>query len=170
MILKKIMLLGDMAVGKTSIANRLVFDRMPTDYKSTIGIDIYRYDVDLGPNEKSFQFLVWDTDGNIGDAMFRDKQMKGAHAAVVVRDLTRRDTMVHQLQLAQKFSDEFPGRYLVGVLNKTDLNNDVPEDKDHIPEGLRKGFFPICHTSAKTGENVAQTFVDAAKTIVRRNL
>jgi len=107
---------------------------------------------------------------NIGDAMFRDKQMKGAHAAIVVGDLTRRDTMVHQLQLAQKFSDEFPGRYLVGVLNKTDLNNDVPEDKDHIPEGLRKGFFPICHTSAKTGENVAQTFVDAAKTIARRNL
>lgn len=143
---------------------------MPTDYKSTIGIDIYRYGVDLGPNEQSFQFLVWDANGNIGDVMLRDKQMKGADAAVVVGDLTRRDTIVHQLQFAQKFSDEFSGRHIVGVLNKTDLNDDLPKDEDYIPEGQCKGFFPICYTSARTVENVAQTFLDAAKTMVRRNL
>ena len=65
MIIRKVMLLGDMAVGKTSIANRLAFDRFETSYKSTIGFDLYRYDVILPQSGEQFQFLIWDTDGNV---------------------------------------------------------------------------------------------------------
>lgn len=170
MIVRKIMLLGEMAVGKTSIANRLAFDRFETSYKSTIGLDIYLYELDVGPNGERFQFMVWDTDGGIGDAMFRHQSMKGAQAAIVVGDLTRRETMLTQLQLTRKFSDEFPGRYVAGVINKHDLAGEIPEDAEYIPKGLREPFFPVFETSAKSGLNIKRTFEEAAQTIMRRGM
>jgi hypothetical protein len=81
MIVRKVMLLGEMAVGKTSIANRLAFDRFGESYKSTIGTDIYVYDVEAPPGDKPFRFLIWDTDGSFEDAMFRSRYMRGVHAA-----------------------------------------------------------------------------------------
>lgn len=170
MIVRKILLLGEMEVGKTSIANRLRFDTFKSSYKSTIGMDIHRYDVEPGPNGERFQFLICDTDGNFEDALFRDKHVRGAQAAIVVGDLTRRETLVSQLRLATKFVDAKPGRYLAGVLNKNDLTEDIPDDEAYVPEGLREPFFPVVRTSAKTGENVKRTFHEAAETIVRRHL
>jgi len=170
MIVRKIMLLGDMAVGKTSIANRLAFDRFEASYKSTIGFDLYRYDVKLPDTDDHLQFLIWDTDGNVSQAMFRDQHMKGAQAAIVVGDLTRRETMLNQLALGQEFIESFPGRYVAGVLNKRDLSDDIPEDDDHIPAGLRAELFPVLETSAKSGLNVERAFTEAAETIVRRRL
>ncbi|MFT7575868.1 MAG: small GTP-binding protein [Alphaproteobacteria bacterium] len=170
MTIRKILLLGEMEVGKTSIANRLCFDTFDASYKSTIGMDIHRYDVEPGPNGERFQFLVCDTDGNFEDVLFRDQHVRGAQAAIVVGDLTRRETLVAQLRLATKFSDAKPGRYLAGVLNKNDLTDDIPDEEDYLPDGLKKPFFPLIRTSAKTGENVERTFHDAAETIVRRRM
>lgn len=170
MIVRKVMLLGEMAVGKTSIANRLAFDRFGESYKSTIGTDIYVYDVEAPPGDKPFRFLIWDTDGSFEDAMFRSHYMRGAHAAIIVGDLTRRKTLESQLRLAQKFSEALPGRYFSAVLNKNDLRDEIPEDDDWVPEGLRRPFFPVIETSAKSGHNIRQTFQDAAETIARREV
>lgn len=170
MIVRKLMLLGEMAVGKTSIANRLAFDRFGESYKSTIGTDIYVYDVAPPPEGKPFQFLIWDTDGSFEDAMFRSHYMRGAHAAVIVGDLTRKKTLESQLRLAQKFAEAFPGRYFSAVLNKSDLTDQIPPDDDWVPEGLRTAYFPVLETSAKSGHNIKRTFEEAAQTIVRRHL
>src|SRR6056297_584721 len=110
MITRKIMLLGEMAVGKTSIANRLKFDRFHVEYKSTLGVEIYHYDVEPSPAPVPFKFLIWDTDGNVGDAIFRERQMRGAQGAIVIGDLTRRETLEHQMAIAEKFAANFPGR------------------------------------------------------------
>ena len=170
MTIRKILLLGEMEVGKTSIANRLRFDVFKDSYKSTIGMDIHRYDVEPGPNGERFQFLICDTDGNFEDVLFRDQHVRGAQAAIIVGDLTRRETLIAQVRLATKFSDAKPGRYLAGVLNKNDLTDNIPEEEDYLPEGLREPFFPVIRTSAKTGENVKRTFHEAAETIVRRRM
>ena len=41
----KVMLLGDIGVGKTSIARRLRFDSFEANYKTTIGVDVLTHDV-----------------------------------------------------------------------------------------------------------------------------
>ncbi|MGI9409070.1 MAG: hypothetical protein ACR2OV_03275, partial [Hyphomicrobiaceae bacterium] len=43
------MLLGDMGVGKTSIARRLAFGTFGGEYQSTIGVEILTYDIESGP-------------------------------------------------------------------------------------------------------------------------
>ena len=67
----KILLLGDIAVGKTSIAKRLVFDRFDSDYKTTIGVNVLSHEVtvyDGGANK--MRLVIWDTDGDFSQAIF----------------------------------------------------------------------------------------------------
>lgn len=170
MMVRKILLLGQMEVGKTSIARRLKFNSFDSSYKSTVGQDIYHYDVDPAPTEEGFSFLIVDTDGKFDDAIFRDRHVRGAQAAIVVGDLTRRETLEAQIDLVYKFSDAVPGRYVACVFNKSDLVDAFPQDADYIPEKLANSSIPFLQTSAKTGSNVIQTFHDAAHAIVRRRL
>ena len=167
MMIRKIMLLGEIGVGKTSIVRRLVFDRHEADYKATVGTDVYRYEVVPSPGTEPFHFIVWDTDGNFGESIFRSVHMKEAHAALIVSDAARRPTIETMARLAEGFADAMPGRYLALVLNKLDLieTTGLPP----LPPIVTSGEFALFKTSAKTGLNVRHAFHEAAETIVRRS-
>ena len=89
MLTRKIMLLGEIGVGKTSIARRLSFDVFDEDYKATIGSDIYVYEVEPAPDGVPFKFVVWDTDGKFGNVIFKSVYIKEAQAAIIVGDVSR---------------------------------------------------------------------------------
>ncbi len=61
----KICLIGNGAVGKTSIAKRLCFDTFEMDTQATIGIDFYTYDIKIITNgeEKTVRLILWDFGG-----------------------------------------------------------------------------------------------------------
>lgn len=163
----KIMLLGEIGVGKSSIAQRLVFDRFSFEYKPTLGVDVYRYAVPERPGLKGVSLIVWDTDGNLGDLMFRHVYMKSASAAMIIGDLTRRDTLDTMVRLAESFNRELPGRHVGFLLNKADLL-DAPETVE-LPPALKKRPLASMLTSAKTGQNIEDAFIEAAHAIVRRS-
>jgi Ras-related protein Rab-5C len=122
MTARKIMLLGEIGVGKSSIARRLVFDRFEGDYKPTIGVDVYSYDVEPGPlgPEPSITFVIWDTDGNFGEAVLSHVYIKEAAAALIVGDVTRRSTLQRMLELGNSFMEAMLGRYCAFLINKSD--------------------------------------------------
>lgn len=166
MTARKVMLLGEIGVGKSSTVQRLVFDRFDFDYKPTIGVDVYRYDLPEVPGRERSSLIVWDTDGNFGDTIFRHVYMKEASAAMIIGDLSRPQTLETMVKLAQGFSDALPGRHISLLLNKSDLvtSPSVVE----LPEAFsRLGIAPVL-TSAKTGHNVEACFVGAADAINRR--
>ena len=162
----KIMLLGEMGVGKTSIARQLAFGTFAADYSSTVGVDIYTHVVDPPPEGKPFTFLVWDTDGSFGETLFRSVYIRQAQAALMVGDVTRPATIESAARLCEIFTEAMPGRYFAALLNKCDLIEG--EDEPPLPALLRADDVPVVRTSAKTGMNVKATFADAARTIVRR--
>lgn len=162
----KIMLLGEMGVGKTSIAKQLVFGTFEGDYGSTIGVDIYTYDVVPGPGGQPFKFLIWDTDGSFGETFFNLVYLKQAQAALVIADASRPGTIATAAQLAARFSEALPGRYLAAVLNKCDLITD--DTRPPIPAAFTTAGIPVVETSAKTGFGIKTLFHAAAETIVRR--
>ncbi|MEM9028937.1 MAG: Rab family GTPase [Pseudomonadota bacterium] len=166
MTIRKIMLLGDVGVGKTSIANRLVFNRFGGDYKATVGSDIYQYEVIPSPIEEPFLFNVWDTDGNFGEALFRSVYIRGSNAALVVGDVKRRRSLETMIELARTFETELPGRYLCCVLNKIDLLDEGEEPS--VPDALVTSGLPYKLTSAASGANIVDVFQEAAAAIVRR--
>ena len=163
------MLLGEMGVGKTSIARRLAFGTFGGDYKSTIGVEILTYEITDGPGGHPFQFLIWDTDGSFGDAIFETVYLTNAQAALFVADVARPSTFNTVAHLADLFDQRLPGRYAAVVLNKMDLLDDATQ-VPALPVALAEHGRPVVHTSAKTGRGVVETFHDAAETIVRRGL
>lgn len=165
MIVRKILLLGEMGVGKTSIARRLVFGKFGDSYKATIGVDIYTYDVAPPPQGIAFKFLVWDTDGSYGESVFRQYYARQAQAAMIVADITRPSTIDTMLRLGNLFADVAPGRFFGHVLNKTDLLED--DAADDIRAKVAATKIPLFETSAKTGSNIADAFGKAAVSIIR---
>jgi len=168
MTARKIMLLGEIGVGKSSIARRLVFDRFEGDYKPTIGVDVYSYEVEAGPGgpEPPIKFVIWDTDGNFGEAILSHIYIKEAAAALIVGDVTRRSTLQHMVELADRFMEAMPGRYCAFLINKSDLEDAATE----LPPELLKSSIPMLRTSAKTGENVKDAFRNAATAVRRRGI
>ena len=168
MIARKVMLLGEIGVGKSSLARRLVFDKFEMSYKPTIGVDVYRYEVPDSPGQERMSLIVWDTDGNFGDAVFKHIYMKEAAAALIIGDLSRAPTLDTMVKLGHGFGDKFPGRPAAFVVNKTDL---VPEaDAVVLPSFLTRPGTLLVRTSAKTGSHVAQAFNETADAIRRRSL
>ena len=93
---RKLVLLGEMAVGKTSIVRRLVLDRFDGNYKGTLGHDIFVYPLSgLGPaRDQTLELVIWDTDGGLGASAFHlDAAVKGSSAVIVVGDVTRPQTL-----------------------------------------------------------------------------
>jgi Ras-related protein Rab-5C len=168
MIARKVMLLGEIGVGKSSIVQRLVFDRFELHYKPTIGVDVYRYEVPETAARPRMALIVWDTDGNFGDKIFRHVYMREASAAVIVGDVTRPRTIETVTALADGFREELPGRSLSLVVNKIDLS--PPGEEAKAETALRRIAPSVYPTSAKTGHNVRTVFAEAADAIDRRRL
>ncbi len=163
---RKIMLLGEIGVGKSSLARRLVFDKFEFDYKPTIGVDVYRYIAPATASRPEITLIIWDTDGNFGDAIFKHIYMKEAAGALIIGDVSRPATMETMHKLAAGFSDMFPGRHVGFVVNKSDL---VPAEESAPLPGFLLDNPHLVRTSAKTGAQVQKAFLDAAEAIHRRS-
>ena len=166
MIARKVMLLGEIGVGKSSLARRLVFDKFEISYKPTIGVDVYRYEVLPTATRQGMSLILWDTDGNFGDAIFKHIYMKEASAALIIGDLSRMPTLDTMVKLGEGFATVFPGRHVGYIVNKTDLV--AGAEAVPLPPKLTRPGTSLIHTSAKTGVKVADAFVDAADCITRR--
>jgi small GTP-binding protein len=162
----KVMLLGEIGVGKSSLARRLVFDKFSRDYKPTIGVEVYRYEVPETRVGEKVSLILWDTDGNFGDAIFRHVYLKQAAGALIVADQSRPQTVDAMLRLARGFLDVLPGRSVHFILNKSDL---VDEDnRENVTARLAATHIPVVATSALLGTNVEDVFVTTAQAILRR--
>lgn len=163
---RKIMLLGDIGVGKTSLVRRIVHDQFAFDYRATVGVDVYAYQIPAGgPLGQPMSVVLWDTDGDLGESILEHVYCRGATAALLVGDVTRRATVVQALKLAERFEETFPGRPGVLLLNKSDL---VATEGDHAPT-LPAGLLAL-RTSARTGDNVLEALTRLASIIERRRL
>ena len=159
------MLLGEIGVGKSSLARRFVFDRFEGEYKSTIGVDILTHDVTLDDGG-ALRLVLWDTDGDFGARIFETVYIKGASAALIVSDATRPETLAKAARLAANFADAFPGRPARVIVNKIDLGDVDPAAFAGV--GLAPG--DIMRTSARTGDGVGLLFQSIAADILRRGL
>jgi Ras-related protein Rab-5C len=168
MISRKLMLLGEIGVGKTSLIRRLVQGRFEAEYKSTFGVELYRVPIArAGPcGDQPIELIVWDTDGNFTQTIFRHVYIKGAAAALIIGDLKRRATLEAMVDLAEGFQDAMPGRHFSFIANKADLL--AADEAAMLPKKLQDARQQVLLTSAKTGANVEDTFIHAASSILRR--
>jgi small GTP-binding protein len=162
----KVMLLGDIGVGKTSLVKRLMFGKFYNDYKTTIGVDILTHELKLPLVHKpvTAKLLLWDTDGDFGQHIFKSVYIAGASGALVISDSSRPPTIQKMFDLAAAFLERLPGRTVRVVINKCDI---VAPDLSGVD---MRGIQPaeVLFSSAKTGEGVDAAFSSIAADIYRR--
>ena len=170
MTARKVMLLGEMGVGKTSLVRRLVRGEFKENYAATIGVDLYPWHVDnAGPaGDQPFEMVIWDTDGHRGTRIVDDWYTRGAAGALVIADATRPQTLDLMVEYARAFTLKMPGSAVVMIINKADLVSGP--DAVAIPAGSEVFDAPLLWTSARTGDNVRSAFASLAGAIMRRGI
>ena len=161
-IKKKIVLLGDSAVGKTSLIRRYVFDQFQDSYISTIGTKATMKELKIPQPDEDIDLtlMIWDLVGQKGFQSLKASAYKGTNGAFVVCDLTRPETidsMEWWVDSLFKVSNQIP---LIFLANKVDLTDDVvpPELRNKIETIMRKYKGTFYSTSAKTGKDVEAAF------------
>jgi small GTP-binding protein len=163
------LLLGDAAVGKTSLIKQYIKGAFAKDYKMTIGTDIFTKDVIT--DEHTITLSIWDIAGQERFKFFRQSFYRGASGAMVVFDLTRYPTfnpnVVNWLKELWGFTGRIP---IILIGNKVDLadlrnvrQNDVQTFADKIP-------CKYIETSAKTGDHVDNAFRELALGMLNKML
>ncbi|MGM0509904.1 MAG: Rab family GTPase [Thermoplasmatota archaeon] len=125
----KVVLLGDGAVGKTSLLRRYVYDKFEEDYIATIGVNVKKKEID----DLNIALSLWDIYGQKSVSPGRHaSNYTGAEGAVVVFDLLRKKTF-DTLNDWIKDLFEVTGRIPVVVLgNKNDMIENFEEEKGTV--------------------------------------
>lgn len=172
----KLVLIGEGAVGKTSIRQKYMGKGFTGEYLKTIGADFASKTVELtdtsGDNIKSI-FQIWDLAGQQEFKEVRASFYGGCQGVLIVYDITRKDTMDKLkdwiLEAAKNAGGTIKAFYLIG--NKCDLpGREVPvEEGEKFAKFLSERLkfpIPFIETSAKTGENIDYLFLDLCRTLL----
>ncbi|KAH3681015.1 hypothetical protein WICPIJ_008023 [Wickerhamomyces pijperi] len=160
----KLVLLGESAVGKSSIVHRFVKDSFDDFRESTIGAAFLTQTLKINDNT-SVKFEIWDTAGQERYKSLAPMYYRNANAAVVVYDITqsasleRAKVWIKELQRQPNYQDVTIA--LVG--NKLDLEEErqvSEEDAKLLAEQEGLLFFEV---SAKSGDGVLNIFQEIAK-------
>jgi len=153
----KLVLLGDSAVGKSSLVLRFVKKQFYEYQESTIGAAFLTQTVNV--KDYIVKFEIWDTAGQERYHSLAPMYYRGAAAAVVVYDLTNRQSYVRAKSWVKELQRQGNPNIVIALAgNKFDL-----QDKRQIdPEEARtyadeNGIF-FMETSAKTDHNVTGLF------------
>ena len=164
-VILKILVLGDSAVGKTSLSLQYVENYFPESYISTIGVEYKNKPVKL--NNTNILLQIWDTCGQERYKSLSKTFMKGADGILFVYDISNKQTFDHikdWIMESQSSNNEFK-KIIVG--NKIDL---PPERRKVSQEVLTKYSndkkIQGIETSAKSGENVEKAFLMLTKLII----
>ncbi len=93
-IKRKILLLGDASVGKTSLIRRFVVDKFSDDYITTIGTKVTKRDLrlELGNRTVDLSLMIWDVLAQKGYKGIQESAFRGARGVILVFDVTRPET------------------------------------------------------------------------------
>lgn len=159
----KVCLLGDGAVGKTSLIRRFVENVFTEDYLLTIGTRTSkkRLVIKKPELEKDFYItlIIWDIMGQVSfRKLLHPTYLRGAKGALLVCDLTRRDTLEHLDDWIDSLYVE--GRVMPSVFcaNKVDLEDQLNFEEAELENIASAYDSPHFMSSAKTGENVDNAF------------
>ena len=162
MISKKVCMLGDFSVGKTSLVERYVHSIFSDKYLSTVGVKISKKMLTLDGAEVTL--VLWDMEGRDVYAKVNLSYLRGAMGFFIVADGTRKETLETAVSLreaALSVAGDIPSCLLV---NKADIKEQW-EITDHMLAPLVDRGIRVLHTSAKSG-----TGVDEAFSILTRNM
>ncbi|MFX1453486.1 MAG: GTP-binding protein [Promethearchaeota archaeon] len=162
----KIIVVGDFKAGKSSVIKRFVEDKFTEAHIPTIGFQISKKILTI--ENINIRFSIWDTGGLISQIPpTKDKIYNHADAALIVVDKTKTNYIKSikkwYIDINNSVSKKIP---IIIVGTKTDKNVDIKLNEDGIKALVKEYSIPFISTSAKTGKNIDQVFIDLNHSIV----
>ena len=158
---KKVLVLGDGAVGKTSLIRRYVVDKFDDKYILTIGskVTAKALQIEMDGTSIYLKLQIWDILGQKGYKKLYNSTFRGSKGVLLVADITRKDTLKsledYWIPIIKKLVGEIP---FVILANKSDLGKAATFDISELTEFAGNYEASSYITSAKTGENVDLAF------------
>jgi small GTP-binding protein len=170
----KVCLVGERAVGKTSLVRRFVMDEFDDRYIRTLGTKVSKKNIKVVRSDQDKEYhinmTIWDI---MGEKSFTDLLQEafffGANGVIAVCDLTRKKTLKELKGWVEQVYG-IAGEIPVAVLgNKNDLRSRKQLTKKDLTK-LSKKFKSNSSflTSAKTGYAVEKAFQDLAEAMVEQ--
>ena len=155
--LLKIILVGDVAVGKTNLITRYTTKAFSIESKPTLGVEFSMST--LYKNGKTIRVQIWDTSGQEIYKSMTKNYFKGAHGAIIVYDVTKYKTFEHVgnwLKDINEAADMSPVIMMVG--NKCDLKNLREVQQDEAIQYAKQNSIGFIETSALDMTHVEVAF------------
>ncbi|XP_069490572.1 ras-related protein Rab-5C [Ambystoma mexicanum] len=158
----KLVLLGESAVGKSSLVLRFVKGQFHEYQESTIGAAFLTQTVCL--DDTTVKFEIWDTAGQERYHSLAPMYYRGAQAAIVVYDITNTDTFTRAKNWVKELQRQASPNIVIALSgNKADLANKRAVDFQEAQSYADDNSLLFMETSAKTAMNVNEIFMAIAK-------
>jgi len=165
----KICLLGEANVGKTSLVYRFIENKFRDNYKSTLGVNLLKKDLDID-TYSGVSAQIWDLGGQESFRSLRKLYLEGANGALVIFDMTKRKTFDKLKEWVQSFREARGEQPLLLIGNKIDLKGNIKITENEAREFAENNKMAFLLTSAKTGNNVEKAFKDLMKSILEETI
>jgi len=171
----KVCLVGEAAVGKTSLIRRYVLEEFEDRYITTLGAKVSKKELsfEFPDREVTVQMdmTIWDIMGEKGFRdLLKEAFFHGARGVLAVCDITRYSTLKELDDWVQSVFNVVGAIPVVYAVNKVDLKDEVMilyGDKE-IDQATRAFDASHFYTSAKTGERVEDVFRALGSAILSR--
>jgi len=161
----KTVLLGDAGVGKTSLVYRFIENKFRDNYKSTLGVNLMKKDMEVeGYGGVSAQ--IWDLGGQESFRSLRKLYLEGANGGLVIFDLTDKKSFDKLNDWLESFREARGDQPLLLIGNKSDLKNQLKITEKEASKYAKNNNMDLILTSAKTGQNVEEAFINLNKRIL----
>lgn len=168
----KVLVIGDVGTGKTSLVNRIVYNTFTEKYKATIGCEFGLKILDI--NGEAVRIQLWDLAGQDRLGGVSRLYCRDANGALVISDLTREETISkaadwkHSVDENVRLADS-SNIPMVLCLNKADaFGKDDPKLNIDLEALAEKHNYVDCfYTSARTGANANEALERLVREIMK---
>lgn len=167
----KLVLLGESAVGKSSVVHRFVKNTFDNMRESTIGAAFLTQSVTLPDIDATVMFEIWDTAGQERYKSLAPMYYRNAHAALCVYDITNSSSFQKAQNWIKELKKQAPENIVICLVgNKADLEEDRQVDANAVDEYVHQlqqegTNLLTAECSAKSGEGVLDIFTRVASAL-----
>ncbi|MBS3815975.1 MAG: GTP-binding protein [Candidatus Thermoplasmatota archaeon] len=154
---RKVNLLGEAGVGKTSLTLRFVKDIFGEEYLKTIGTNIYTKEVPVTGSE--VKLVIHDIMGDTDFDTVRETAFEKSTGAIAVADCMRKESLDKLIEdwLPKYKEAAVDNAPIILAVNKVDLeDHEITEEV--VTDEAPFYFDSVFYTSAKMGKNVEDMF------------